>query len=58
MYDPRSKCADRFIDHEEIMDTLAYAQAHKTDRELIDQILEKARERKLEPQRGVGPFRL
>ena len=46
MYDPRSKCADRFIDHEEIMDTLAYAQAHKTDRELIDQILEKARERK------------
>ena len=46
MYDPRSKCADGFIDHEEIMDTLAYAQAHKTDRELIDQILEKARERK------------
>ncbi len=46
MYDPRSKCADRFIDHEEIMDTLAYAQAHKTDRELIDHILEKARERK------------
>lgn len=46
MYDPKSKCADEFIDHEEIMETLAYAQAHKEDRELIDQILEKARARK------------
>ncbi|MCI8296427.1 MAG: [FeFe] hydrogenase H-cluster radical SAM maturase HydG [Lachnospiraceae bacterium] len=46
MYDPKSKHAEEFIDHQEIMETLAYAQAHKTDRELIDRILDKARERK------------
>ena len=46
MYDPKSKHAEEFIDHQEIMETLAYAQAHKTDRELIDKILDKARERK------------
>jgi 2-iminoacetate synthase len=38
--------AEEFIDHEEILESLAYADAHKTDRELIDQILEKARLRK------------
>jgi 2-iminoacetate synthase len=38
--------AEEFINHEEILESLAYADAHKTDRELIDQILEKARLRK------------
>ncbi len=38
--------AEEFISHEEILDTLAYADEHKTDVELIDSILEKARERK------------
>ena len=43
MYDPKSKCADDFINHEEIMETLAYAEANKHNRELIDQILDKSR---------------
>ncbi len=46
MYDPKSKHAEEFIHHQEILDTLAYADAHKTDAALIDQILDKARLRK------------
>ena len=46
MYNPKSKCADEFISHEEIMETLVYAQENRTNRELIDKILKKARERK------------
>ena len=46
MYDPKSKCADDFINHEEIMETLAYAEKNKHNRQLIDEILEKARQRK------------
>ena len=46
MYDPKSKHAEEFIDHQEILDTLAYADAHKADAALIDQILDKARQRK------------
>ena len=46
MYDPKSLKAEEFIDHQEILDTLAYADAHKADRALIDEILEKARQRK------------
>ena len=46
MYDPRSRKAEDFIDHQEILDTLAYADAHKADAALIDSILEKARLRK------------
>lgn len=43
MYDPKSRKAEEFIDHQEILDTLAYADAHKTDERLIDEILDKAR---------------
>ncbi len=46
MYDPKSMCADDFIDHQEILNTLAYADAHKSDAALIDAIIAKARERK------------
>lgn len=46
MYDPRSGQAGEFIDHQEILDTLAYADAHKRDVRVIDSILEKARLRK------------
>ena len=46
MYDPRSPKAEEFIDHQEILDTLSFADAHKTDRALIDEILNKARLRK------------
>ena len=41
----RSPKAEEFINEEEILDTLAYAEANKTNRLLIDQILEKARRR-------------
>ena len=43
MYDPKSKKAEEFIDHQEILDTLAYADAHKDDAVLIDEIIAKAR---------------
>lgn len=43
MYNPKSMKAEEFIDHQEILDTLSYADAHKTDAELIDAILEKAK---------------
>lgn len=46
MYNPKSPKAEEFIDHKEIMDTLAYSDSHKNDRELVLQILEKAKERK------------
>lgn len=46
MYDPKSRKAEEFINHEEILDTLAYADAHKNDAAVIDSILEKARLRK------------
>ena len=42
MYDPKSRVAEEFICHEEILDTLAYAEEHKHDRPLIDSLLEKA----------------
>ena len=46
MYNVMSPKAEEFINHEEILSCLAYAQQNKTNRELIDRILEKARERK------------
>lgn len=46
MYNPKSLKAEEFIDHEEILDTLAYSEAHKNDHELILQILKRAKERK------------
>ena len=46
MYDPKSMKAEEFIDHQEIEETLAYADAHKMDAALIDAIIEKAKLRK------------
>lgn len=45
-YDPKSKIADEFINREEIMETLAYAEAHKSDTAMMRDILQKAGERK------------
>ena len=42
LYDPKSSCADEFINHQEIVDTLAYAEAHKDDLDLCKRILAKA----------------
>ena len=46
IYDPKSAKAEEFICHDEILDTLAYAEANKNNAALIDEILEKARLRK------------
>ena len=42
MYNPKSQNAEEFISHEEILDTLKYADENKNNSELIDKILEKA----------------
>ncbi len=42
MYNPKSLKAEEFISHEEIMATLAYADANKDNKELIEKILAKA----------------
>ena len=46
MYNPKSSKAEEFICHEEILETLKYAEENKNNIELIDEILEKARKRK------------
>ncbi len=43
MYNVKSTKAEEFISHEEILDTLSYAEENKNNLELIDQILEKAK---------------
>ena len=42
-YNPRSLCADEFINDEEILETLAFADAHKDDVQLCYDILEKCK---------------
>ena len=42
-YDPKSLVADEFINHEEILETLKYADENKNNLPLIEQILDKAR---------------
>ena len=42
-YNPKSMVAEEFINDEEIQDTLDYAKKNKDNRQLIDQILEKAK---------------
>lgn len=44
-YNPKSMCADEFIDDGEIQETLRYAEENKNNVALIDAILEKARPR-------------
>ncbi len=46
MYNVKSLKAEEFINHEEILATLEYAEANKNNRELIEEILEKARPKK------------
>lgn len=46
IYNPKSLKADEFINHEEILATLEYAEANKNNVALIDEILEKARPKK------------
>uniref|UniRef100_UPI0040569F60 [FeFe] hydrogenase H-cluster radical SAM maturase HydG n=1 Tax=Agathobacter sp. TaxID=2021311 RepID=UPI0040569F60 len=46
MYNVKSLKAEEFIAEEEILDTLAYADANKDNMELVEAIINKARERK------------
>ncbi len=46
MYNPKSLKAEEFICHEEVLDTLNYAEKNKENIGLINEILEKAKERK------------
>lgn len=41
-YDPKSAKAEEFINHEEILDTLEYAKENKSNRKLIQSLLERA----------------
>lgn len=43
MYNPESLKAEEFISHEEILSTLEYAEANKSNAALIDEILDKAK---------------
>lgn len=47
-YNPKSLQAEEFINDQEILDTLEYADKHKNDLPLIHEILEKARPKKTE----------
>lgn len=42
MYNVKSMKAEEFISHEEILDTLAYAEANKDNLALVDEIIDKA----------------
>lgn len=46
MYNPKSPKAEEFISHEEVLETLEYAKQNKSNVELIDQIIAKAKLRK------------
>jgi len=46
MYNPKSLKAEEFIDNQEILDTLKYAEENKDNIELIDSLIEKAKEKK------------
>ena len=42
MYNPNSMIATEFIDHQEILDSLAYAAENKSNYELINSLIERA----------------
>lgn len=46
MYNPKSPRAVDFIDNQEVLDTLDYAEKNKTNKELIQHILDKAKQLK------------
>ena len=46
MYNPASKKAEEFINHEEILETLKYAEENKHNETLITELIEKAKLRK------------
>ncbi len=51
MYDPKSKKAEEFIDHDEVMASLKFAEENKHNEKLLREILEHAKLRKGLPHR-------
>ncbi|MBR2847587.1 MAG: [Clostridia bacterium] len=47
VYNPKSSVAEEFINNEEILETIAYAEENKNNVELIDSLLEKAKPKKV-----------
>src|SRR5574344_877997 len=45
-YNPKSKKAEEFINHQEVLDTLKYSDDNKTNIKLIDEVLKKAKLKK------------
>ena len=43
-YDPKSLKAEEFINHEEILESIEYAKANKSNRDLIESIIERAKD--------------
>lgn len=46
MYNPKSKRAEEFICHEEVLETLEYSEKNKDNLALVDEILNKARKKR------------
>ena len=46
-FDLKSLKAEEFINHEEILETLEYAEKNKHNKELIEEILEKAKPKRM-----------
>ena len=46
MYDPKSLRAEEFINHDEVLASLEYADRYAADAEAVDRIIEKAKQRK------------
>ncbi len=44
IYNPKSSVAEEFINHEEILETIEYAKANKSNRELIFSLIERAKD--------------
>ena len=44
MYNPKSSKAEEFIDHQEILDSLEYARKNKNNKEMIQALIERARD--------------
>ncbi len=44
MYDVKSRVATEFIDDKEILDTIAYAKQNKSNRELIERLINRAKD--------------
>ena len=42
MYKADSKIEEEFINHQEILDTMSYAETHKSNRALIESLIDKA----------------